>query len=281
MDKFSQFPLLNGLTIPKVGFGTSQIPDGQPTADAVVAAVNAGYRLIDTAARYNNETGVGLGIRQCGLDRSELFITSKVWGTERGYDKTMASFEASMDRLGLDYLDLFLIHWPACESKYPDWMEQNLGSWRALKELYAKGRVKAIGVANFMPKYLKPLMDDGDVKPMVNQIEFHPGYMQKACVDFCQANGIVVEAWSPLGRRRVLDHPLLNELAAKYNKSVAQICLRWCLQHNVLAIPKTVNPKRLEQNLDLYGFDISAEDMTRIDGMPEYGYSGIDPEVFG
>lgn len=279
MDHFATYPLLNGLTIPRVGFGTSQIPDGEPTAEAVCAAVAAGYRLIDTAARYDNETGVGMGVRRCGVNRSELFVTSKVWGTERGYDKTMASFEASMDRLGLDYLDLFLIHWPACESKYSDWMEQNLGSWKALKELYDAGRIKAVGVANFMPKYLQPLMDTGLV-PMVNQIEFHPGYMQKECVDFCQANGIVVEAWSPLGRRRVLDHPLLNALADKYNKSVAQVCLRWCLQHNVLAIPKTVNPERLAQNLDLFDFELSADDMAQIDAMPEYGYSGIDPEVF-
>ncbi|MBR5533861.1 MAG: aldo/keto reductase, partial [Ruminiclostridium sp.] len=223
------YTLSNGVTIPWVGFGTWQTPDGQVAAEAVKAALAAGYRHIDTASIYKNEAGVGQGIRESGVPREEIFVTTKVWNNKRGYEKTKESVEKSLERLGLDYLDLVLIHWPAVPKYVENWEELNQSTWQALTDLYKEGKIRAIGVSNFKPHHLKALLEV-EVKPMVNQIELHPGMTQQETVDLCQEHGILLEAWSPLGCGRLLDHPLWVEMAATYGKSVAQVCSRWCLQ---------------------------------------------------
>ena len=272
--------LSNGVQIPWVGFGTYTATN-EEVADCIKMAVECGYRHIDTAFFYENESGVGRGVREClaeqNLKRGDIFVTSKVWNTDRGYEKTLAAFEKTMENLKMEVLDLYLIHWPASANQHDNWEELNLGSWRAMTELYQAGRIRAIGVSNFMPHHLKALMET-EVKPMVNQIEYHPGFLQEETVNYCKENGIIVEAWSPLGRRRVLDHPVLLELAEKYQRSVAQICLRFCLQHEIVPLPKSVNKARIKENGELFDFEISKEDMERIDHLEEFGGSGLHPD---
>lgn len=274
------FLLRNGVKIPQVGFGTYKAGD-EEAAECVKAALDCGYRHIDTAYFYGNEPGVGRGIREamteCNLKRENIFVTSKVWNTDRGYEETLAAFEKTMENLKLDVLDLYLIHWPAAPHQYENWEEVNLGTWRAMTELYQAGRIRAIGVSNFLPHHLKALMET-EVKPMVNQIEYHPGCLQEETVNYCKENKILVEAWSPLGRGRVLEHPVLVQLAGKYGKSVAQLCLRFCLQHEIVPLPKSVNPERIKENGAIFDFEISSEDMERIDNLGEFGGSGLNPD---
>lgn len=262
--------LYNGYRIPCVGLGTWKSPEDQTTIDAICAAVQAGYRHIDTAAAYKNEVSVGKGIRACGIDRNELFITSKVWTTDRGYDKTMAAFEETMARLQLDYLDLYLIHWPAASHQFDNWEEINLSTWRAMTELYKSGRIKAIGVSNFLPHHLEALMQT-EIPPMVDQIEFHPGYMQPEAVEYCRKHHIVVEAWSPLGAGGLLINETLTAIAAKYGKTTAQLCIRWCLQNGTVPLPKSITPARIQDNTNVFDFVISDEDMAVINAMPYCG----------
>ena len=269
--------LSNGIYIPSVGFGTWQTPDGETAVSAVKAALDAGYRHIDTAAIYRNEESVGVAIKESGIDRSEIFVTSKVWNKCRGYDNTMSAFERSLGKLGLDYLDLYLIHWPASQSRFDDWKELNLGTWKAMIDLYKEGRIKAIGVSNFLPHHLEPLMDS-EIIPMVDQIEFHPGYMQSETVEFCKNNGISVEAWSPLGTGKMLSNETLSAVASKYGRSVAQICIRWCLQNGPIPLPKSVTPSRIEENLKVFDFEISDDDMSLINSMEYCGGSGLHPD---
>lgn len=278
MNKLTDvFALNNGYEIPCVGFGTWQTPDGDTAVMAVREAIKAGYRHIDTAAVYGNECGVGQGIKMSGIDRKKLFVTSKVWNTERGYDRTMAAFEKTLADLELDYLDLYLIHWPASICQSSDWEQINLETWRAMTELYEAGRIKAIGVSNFMPHHLEALLKT-EVAPMVNQIEFHPGQMQEETVRFCRERNILVEAWSPLGTGRMLTNETLTKIAEKYHKSAAQLCIRWCLQNSVLPLPKTVTPSRMIENAQVFDFTISDEDMTAINVMPYCGGSGLHPD---
>ena len=269
--------LNNGYMIPEIGYGTWQSPDSEVTVNGVKAAITCGYRHIDTAAAYKNEESVGEGIKESGIDRKDLFVTSKVWNTQRGYEKTIAAFEKTLSDLDLDYLDLYLIHWPASKKDYENWEEINLETWRAMTDLYKAGKIKAIGVSNFKPHHLEALMKT-EVKPMVNQIEFHPGFMQEETVKYCRDNGILVEAWSPLGTGRMLTNPDLQEVASHYGKSVAQICIRWCIQHDVLPLPKSVTPSRIQENSNVFDFEISAEDMQRIDALENFGGSGLDPD---
>ncbi len=271
------FELNNGYKIPCIGFGTWKTADGDEVTNSVLGAIKNGYRHIDTAARYKNEKGVGKAIRQCGIDRSELFITSKVWNTERGYQSTLKAFEKTMTELKLEYLDLYLIHWPASSSRFDDWEQINLDTWKALIELYHAGKIRAIGVSNFMPHHLDALMNT-EVIPMVNQIEFHPGRPRIETRTFCAENNIVVEAWSPLGNGKVLSNEALLELAMKYEKSAAQICLRWCLQNQVLPLTKSVSEERIRSNADIFDFVISEEDMERINRLPEFWSSGSHPD---
>ena len=271
------FRLASGAEIPCIGFGTWKAPDGDVAENAVRAALDAGYRHIDTAAIYRNEASVGEAIRKSGIDRSEIFVTSKLWNKCRGYEMAFSAFERTMSKLGLDYLDLYLIHWPASSAEYENWNEINLETWRAMCELYKAGRIKSIGVSNFMPHHLEALMKC-EIFPMVNQIEFHPGYTQWETVEYCKNHGIIVEAWSPLGSGRVLSDKRLADIASKYGKSVAQLCIRWCLQNGTLPLPKSVNPERIKENADVFDFEISKEDMQTINGLPDFAESGFHPD---
>lgn len=273
------YTLANDVQIPCIGFGTWQTPDGETAINSVKAALKAGYRHIDTAACYGNEASVGQAIKESGVPREEIFVTSKVWNTERGYEKTLAAFETTMAKLDLDYVDLYLIHWPAAANQFENWKEINAQTWRALEELYIKGKVKAIGVSNFLPHHLEALLEGAKVVPMVNQIEYHPGFMQAESVDFCKAHNILVEAWSPLGTGNVLNNETLIMMAQKYSKTVAQICIRWVLQHGILPLPKSVTESRIIENTEVFDFEIKDEDMAIIDAIPFCGGAGINPDA--
>jgi len=265
--------LNNGVEMPQLGFGVFKVPYDQAT-DAVLAALEVGYRSIDTAAAYGNESGVGQAIAQSGLDRGDLFVTTKVWNTEQGYDSTLASFDASLTRLGLEQLDLFLIHWPApVTDRYVD-------TWRALEKLYADGRVRAIGVSNFHPDHLQRLFDESDLVPAVNQIELHPALQQAELREFDAAHGIATEAWSPLARGHLLDDPVLTAIADRHGVTPAQAVLRWHVQLGNVVIPKSVTPARIAENFDVFGFDLSDDDLKQIATL-ERGYrTGPDPSQF-
>lgn len=272
------FELKNGVKIPCIGLGTWQAR-GKDCYNATLNALRAGYRHIDTASAYGNEREVGLAIRDSGVPREEIFVTSKLWIDMRGYDNALCGFEKSLEELGLEYLDLYLIHWPASPSKYEDWVRINLSTWGGLCALYKEGRVRAIGVSNFLEHHLAPLLYS-EIMPMVNQIEFHAGYMQSDIVSLCHKNGIVVEAWSPLGEGAMLKSPALAEIASKYGVSVAQLCVRWCLQNRTLPLPKSVNSDRIIENSRVFDFTIAPEDMARINAMEYFGGSGVHPDDF-
>ena len=269
------FILENGVELPFVGFGTYKVTEEKIILDAL----DAGYRHLDTARMYKNEKMIGNALKECGIHRSELFLTSKVWKGDLGYDNTLRSFEASINDLGVQYLDMFLIHWPQ-STPDADWKPVLKETWKAMERLYEDCAVRAIGVSNHLPHHLLHILRDCNVRPMVNQLEFHPGYTQAATTSFCVNQGIQVEAWSPLGRTRVLEDPLVLELAEKYGKTPAQICLRFCLQNNILPLPKSSSPERMKQNLELFDFDIELEDIFRLMTMPETGWSGQHPEHF-
>ena len=270
--------LSNGLEIPCIGYGTYKVSEGHSGEQVVKDALGVGYRLLDTAAMYHNEQEVGKAIIESGIPRQEIFVTSKVANPDRGYDSTLRAFDRSLRLLEMDYLDLYLIHWPADKARFADWKKINSDTWRALERLLYEGRVKAIGVSNFMPEHLDALAETARVLPMVNQIEFHPGWMQPEVLEWCRRNNVVVEGWSPLGRARVLEDPLLVGIARRYGKSVAQICLRWAVQHGVVPLPKSVSPERMKSNLDIFDFALTDADMRLIDSMPPTGESGLMPD---
>ena len=274
----NNFKLNNGVLIPSIGFGTWQIPTGETVINAIKNAIDIGYRHIDTAAVYENEKGVGLGIKESGIDRKELFVTSKVWNSERGYETTLKAFDKTLNDLQLDYLDLYLIHWPAIKKQFEKWQQINNDTWRALEELYKSGRVRAIGLSNFLPQHIKPLMKQATVLPMVNQIEYQPGYMQPECVEFCKEHNILVEAWSPLGSGKLLKNDTLQSIAKKYNKSVAQLCIKWVIQNGLLPLPKSVTPSRIKENFEVTDFTIDPKDMKIINQMVPSGTSGLHPD---
>ena len=271
------FSLANGVAIPCLGFGTWQMKEGPETVAAIQKALELGYRHIDTAAYYQNERSVGQAVRASGLPREAVFVTSKVWNTDRGYESTLRAFDRTMEKLGLDYLDLYLIHWPAAANRFDNWEDINGQTWRAMTELYQQGRVRAIGVSNFLPHHLEPLLKT-EVAPMVNQVECNPGCQQKQTLAYCRDHGILVEAWSPLGSGKLLEDPKLKEFGQKYGRSTAQICLRWCLQKGHLPLPKSVTPVRIKENLQLFDFQISQEDMAVIDKLECVGRTGSDPD---
>ena len=271
--------LRNGYGIPCLGFGTWKMPDGEVGIDAVHQALHDGYRHIDTAAAYDNEGTVGKAFASGGISREDLFITTKVWNTDRGYDATLKAFEESRAKLHLDYVDLYLIHWPAAQGAEAEWQRTNQETWRALETLYLDGLVRAIGVSNFKPHHLEPLMDAADILPMVDQIELHPGCNQEVTREFCNRHDIVVEAWSPLGSGRVLENQLLIDIAASYGCTVAQLCLRWCLQRRAIPLPKSTDPARIAENARIFWFDITDEDLQRIDELDPLGQSGLDPDT--
>ena len=267
----------NGIEIPCVGYGTWQTPD-ETAKQCVKTALELGYRHIDTASAYGNEVGVGEGIKASGVKREDIFLTTKHWVSERGYDKTIAAAEASLKALGTDYLDLYLIHWPCVEKISPDWKEINADTWRGFEKLYKDGKIRAIGVSNFQPKHLEALNSMVEIKPMVNQIEFHPGYAQLDNVEYCQKNGMLVEAWSPIGCGRMLTDERIVKLAEKYGVTPAKICIRYAVQHGVVPLPKSVTPSRIADNMKVFDFEISAVDMKMIDAFPLAGESGFYPE---
>ena len=270
--------LNNGYKIPCVGFGTYNASP-EEAEEAVAAAIRAGYRHIDGAAFYGNETGVGAGIRNSGIPREEIFVTGKVWKTDRGYDRTMAAFEKSLKDLGLEYLDLYLIHWPANYLVYgDDWKKVNRDTWKALEELYRAGRIKAIGVSNVLAHHLEALLETADIVPAVNQIELHPGWYQRSVLKYCRDHGILCEAWSPMGRKEVLDNETITALAEKYKKTPAQICIRWVLQHGAVPLPKSVHPERMKSNGEVFDFELSAEDMALLDRLENIGGRCLKPD---
>lgn len=276
------FTLANGVGLPCIGFGTYNVDENHTAEAAVRTAIRVGYRSIDAAASYHNETEVGRGIKnglkENGLQREDIFVTSKVWKTDMSYDRAIQSAEKSIRDLDIGYLDLLLIHWPASPSQFDDWEKRNLETWRALTDLYRDGKVRAIGVSNFLPEHLTPLLDT-DIPPMVDQIEFHPGYPQFETVRFCQEKGIRVEAWSPLARKRMLNNSLLGEIAEQTGKSPAQICLRWVLQHDICPLPKSTHEERILENIDIFDFSLSPDAMQKIDDLPEDGFSGLHPDT--
>lgn len=271
------FELNNGVKIPCVGFGTYKAAEGK-TAEVIRTAIDAGYRYFDTASFYGTESYLGEAVRESGIPREDFFITSKVWKEEMGYEQTRKAFQETLDRLGTDYLDLYLIHWPLPSVGYEEWKQLDLDTWRAMEELYREGRVRAIGLSNFLPHHIENLLEHCKVCPAVDQIEFHPGYSQEAVLRYCQEKGILVQAWSPLGRMRVSKEPLLLEMAQKYGVSAAQICLKYALQRNVIPLPKSSSMERMKQNQDLFGFEISKEDLYRLATLPQIGWSGEHPD---
>ena len=272
------FKLSNDVNVPCIGYGTWQTPDGETTKECVKMALRAGYRHIDTAFAYGNETSVGEGIKESGLKREEIFVASKHWVTERGYEKTISAVETSLKNLGVDYLDLYLIHWPCVEKCSPMWKEINAETWRGMERMYQDGKIRAIGVSNYQRKHLEALDEYASIKPMVNQIEFHPGYTQMDNVIYSQNRGMLVEAWSPLGSGAVLKDERLASIAARYGKSVAQICVRMALQCGVLPLPKSTNPLRIAQNAEVFDFVIHEDDMQSLLQLPVLGFSGYLPE---
>lgn len=264
--------LHNGVKMPYFGLGVYKVEEGNEVIDSVKTALEVGYRAIDTAALYENEEGVGKAIKESGIPREEIFVTTKVWNTDHGYEKTLKAFDKSISKLGLDYVDLYLIHWPGKDTF--------LDTWRALEKLYRDGRVRAIGVSNFKPHHLQTLMEHSEEKPVINQVELHPYFQQKDLREFCKQHDIVVEAWSPLGRGQVLDDPVLAEIGKKYGKTPAQVTLRWHLQNDIVIIPKSVTPSRIKENADIFDFELTAEDMEQIDQLDKNTRLFKDPDLF-
>lgn len=262
--------LNNGVKMPWFGLGVFKVSPSD-VEFSVKTAIKAGYRSIDTATIYENELGVGKAIKESGVARNELFITTKVWNVHQGYDSTLKAFGESMERLGLDYLDLYLVHWPV-KGKYKD-------TWKSLEKLYKDGVVRAIGVSNFHIHHLEDLLPECSIKPMVNQVEFHPLLIHKELRSFCKANGIQFEAWSPLMQGN-LDQPVLIEIGKKYGKSPAQVVLRWDLQNEVVTIPKSIHENRIYENKDIFDFELNDEEMKMIDGINKNQRFGPDPDNF-
>ncbi|MGX7328982.1 aldo/keto reductase [Enterococcus bulliens] len=267
MSLTATYTLANGVKIPKVGFGTWQTPDGQVAVDSVKEALKIGYRHIDTAQGYKNEGSVGQGIKESGVERSDIFLTTKVWNSNHSYDLAKQSLENSLKELDTDYIDLVLIHWPNPVEFRDHWEEANAETWRAMEEFYEAGKIKALGVSNFRPHHLDALLKHAKVKPVVNQIFLAPGELMEETVAYCHDHDILLEAYSPLGTGKIFEVKEMQELADKYNKTIAQIALRWSLQHDFLPLPKSVTPSRILENSQIFDFELSDEDMAIIDGL--------------
>ena len=264
--------LHNGVKMPWIGLGVLYVDEGGPVENAVRWALEAGYRHIDTASFYGNEAGVGRGISASGVPREDVFITSKVWNSDQGYEKTLAAFEASLERLGMDYVDLYPVHWPV-KGLYKE-------TWRALETIYESGRARAIGVSNFLIHHLQDLMADARVMPMVNQVEFHPYLQQPELQAFCREHHIQLEAWRPLMKGRIVEVPELVALGEKYGKNAVQITLRWMIQKRVVTIPKSARKERIFSNIDIFDFELDEADMALIDSLDRNQRLGRHPDNF-
>lgn len=262
--------LHNGVKMPQLGFGVFKVKNGSETVESVKKALEAGYRHIDTAAIYGNEEGVGQAIRESGIPREELFITSKVWNTEQGFEKTLKAYEDSLERLGTEYLDLYLIHWPGTD-KYID-------TWKALEKLYTDSRVRSIGVSNFHVHHLENLMKHTELKPVINQIELHPRLSQLEIREYCKKHDIKVEAWGPLGQGNLIDEPTINHIADKHGKTAAQVMIRWHLQNDIVVIPKSITPSRIVENTQVFDFELSLDEMNQIDALNLGERYGTNPD---
>ncbi|MGD6900186.1 aldo/keto reductase [Bacillus infantis] len=269
-----QTVLNNGVEMPWIGLGVFKVEEGPELVNAVKSAIKLGYRSIDTAAIYGNEEGVGQGIREgiaeAGISREDLFITSKVWNSDLGYESAIQAYETSLQKLGLEYLDLYLIHWPV-EGKYKD-------AWRALEKLYKEEKVRAIGVSNFQVHHLEELLKDAEVKPVINQVEYHPRLTQQEVKAFCRENGIQLEAWSPLMQGQLLDNDIITSIAEKHGKSAAQVILRWDLQNGVITIPKSTKEHRIAANASIFDFELSSDEMEQISSLNQNLRVGPDPD---
>ncbi len=264
--------LNNGLKMPWLGFGVFQINDGQEVEDAVKNALETDYRSIDTATVYGNERGVGKAIRESGIPREDIFLTTKVWNDDQREKRTLTAFEESLERLETDYVDLYLVHWPV-KGCYQE-------TWQAMEEIYQSGRAKAIGVSNFMVHHLEDILGDSQIVPSVNQVEFHPYLVQPELLSFCQNHQIQVEAWSPLMQGQIVTEQVVQKLAKKYHKTPAQIALRWNLQHEVVTIPKSIHANRIAENAQIFDFELSEADMKVLDALDEGKRVGPDPDNF-
>jgi diketogulonate reductase-like aldo/keto reductase len=271
VDKLPAVKLNSGAGMPAIGFGTWQIDSQDKASDAVKTAIAVGYRLIDTARIYGNEQGVGVGIKESGVPREEIFITTKLWNGDQGYESGLKAFEKSLKTLDLEYLDLYLIHWPATDKRAE--------SWKALQEIHSKGLAKAIGVSNYTVRHLKELLENSDVTPAVNQIEFHPFIYeeQKAVLEFCKEKGIIVEAYSPLARAQDMENTTLHAVAARHGKTIAQVMLRWAIQHGAVPIPKTASIDRMKKNLSIFDFELSNAEMNAINSLSSGEFLVLDP----
>lgn len=275
------YTLSNNMKIPVIGFGTWQTPNDDTGVNAVLAALKAGYRHIDTAQGYENEQAVGKAVKQSGIPREEIFITSKLTNSMHGYDNTMSSFDKTLHDLGTDYVDLFLIHWPNPIKFRDSWQQTNAETWKAFEELYEAGKIRAIGVSNFRQHHIEELMKTAKISPMVNQIRLCPGDTQDELVAYCRERDILLEAYSPLGTGTIFSVPQMNAIAMDYGKSVAQICIRWSLQNGFLPLPKSVNEDRIKENLDVFGFELSDADMKTIAGLTGCAGLASDPDTIG
>lgn len=268
--------LNNGVKMPWLGLGVFRVENGPDASNAVREAIVQGYRSIDGAAIYENEEsmgqGIAEGIKEAGISREDLFITSKLWNADQGYESGLKAYEESLKRLGLDYLDLYLIHWPV-KGKYKE-------AWRALETIYKEGRVRSIGVSNFQIHHLEDLFTDAEIKPAVNQVEYHPRLTQKPLHEFCKAQGIQLEAWAPLMVGKLFDNEVLKGIADKHNKSIAQVILRWDLQNGVVTIPKSTNKGRIKENSGIFDFELTTEEVTQIDNLNQDFRTGADPDNF-
>jgi len=262
--------LNNGIKMPWLGLGVFKIEDGKNVEDAIRVALETGYRSIDTAAFYGNETGVGKAIRESGIARQDIFLTTKLWNDSQRKKRTLAAFEESLERLDTEYVDLFLVHWPV-PGFYQD-------TWQAMQKIYQSGRARAIGVSNFLVHHLEDILSDGQTVPSVDQVEFHPLLVQPGLLDFCKNHKIQMEAWSPLMKGQVTTQPVIQKLAEKYHKSPAQIALRWDLQHEVVTIPKSTTPSRILENSQIFDFELSKADMELLDALDEGKRVGPDPD---
>lgn len=272
------YKLNNGVEIPVIGFGTWQTPNGQVAEESVLAALNSGYRHLDTAAAYGNEESVGVAIKKSGINRHELFVTTKLWNSDHGYQNTKKAIDTSLEKLGLDYLDLYLIHWPNPAAMRDNWAELNAESWQAMEEAVQAGKIRAIGVSNFRKYHLDELLKTAEIKPAVNQNYLNPSDMQEDLVKYNDSLGILNEAYSPLGTGGLLSNEVVNEIAEKYGKSPAQILIRWSLNHNFLPLPKSVHPDYIKANADVFDFDIEPEDMKKLDGLHGAAKIANDPD---